>query len=97
MEDIPIYDTEHRIYDEECNKIKEAFEKRYIDAVIFTSASTVRGFVEAMGDLDYTRCRAVCIGRQTAKEAAKYGMELQIAKQASIDSMIELLASYYGN
>ncbi len=97
VEDIPIYDTEHRIYDEECNKIKEAFEKRYIDAVIFTSASTVRGFVEAMGDLDYTRCRAVCIGRQTAKEAAKYGMELQIAKQASIDSMIELLASYYGN
>ena len=96
VEDIPLYDTEHQIYGEECKRIKEAFDRGEIDAVTFTSASTVRGFVEAMGDLDYTGCRAVCIGRQTAKEAAKYGMEIQISAQASIDSMVELLVGCYG-
>ncbi len=97
MEDIPLYDTENRIYGEEQSKIREGFEKGQIDAVTFTSASTVRGFVEAMGDLDYARVSAVCIGRQTAKEAAKYGMKLRIAEQASIDSMVELLENCYGN
>lgn len=97
VEDIPLYDTEHRIYGEERSKIREGFEMGQIDAVTFTSASTVRGFVKAIGDLDYTGIRAVCIGRQTAREAAKYGMELQVSEQASIDSMIELLINRYGN
>ncbi|MCI8938886.1 MAG: uroporphyrinogen-III C-methyltransferase [Dorea sp.] len=97
VEDIPLYDTENRIYGEEQSKIREGFEKGQIDAVTFTSASTVRGFVEAMGDLDYARVSAVCIGRQTAKEAAGYGMKLRIAEQASIDSMVELLENCYGN
>ncbi len=97
VEDIPLYDIEHQIYSEERLKIREGFEKGQIDAVTFTSASTVRGFTEAMGDLDYTRLEAVCIGRQTAGEAAKYGMKIWISEQASIDSMIELLVSIYGN
>lgn len=97
VEDIPLYDTEYKIYGEERNKILEGFRKDQIDAVTFTSASTVHGFVEALGDLDYSRVQAVCIGRQTAREAKKYGMKLRIAEQASIDSMVELLENYYGN
>ena len=96
MEDIPLYDTAHRIYGEECCRIKEGMKRGEIDAVTFTSASTVRGFVEAVGDMDYTSCRAVCIGRQTAAEAAKYGMRLMISEEASIDSMVELLMRVYG-
>lgn len=96
VEDIPLYDTVHRIYGEERSRIKKAMQEGQINAVTFTSASTVKGFVEAMGDMDYTVCQAVCIGRQTAREAAKYGMQLEIAKQASIDSMVELLMRLYG-
>lgn len=96
VEDIPLYDTAHRIYGEECCRIKEGMKRGEIDAVTFTSASTVRGFVEAVGDMDYTSCRAVCIGRQTAAEAAKYGMRLMISEEASIDSMVELLMRVYG-
>lgn len=97
VEDIPLYDTAHRIYGEECSQIREGMEQGEIDAVTFTSASTVKGFVEAMGDMDYTSCKAVCIGRQTAAEAAKYGMRLMISEEASIDSMVELLMKVYGS
>lgn len=97
VEDIPLYDTEHQIYGEERSRIREGFKEGQIDAVTFTSASTVRGFAEAMGDMDYTGFDAVCIGRQTAREAEKYGMRIRISEQASIDSMVELLVSVYGN
>ncbi len=96
VEDVPLYDTEYQIYGDERIQIKESFEKGRIDAVTFTSASTVRGFVRTMRDLDFTMCKAVCIGRQTAKEAAKYGMQIQIAKQSTMDSMIELIEDSYG-
>ena len=97
VEDIPLYDIEHQIYGEERGRIREGFAKGHIDAVTFTSASTVRGFAEAMGDMDYTGLEAVCIGRQTAREAKKYGMRIQVSEQASIGSMVELLISVYGN
>ena len=39
--------------------------------------------------IDFSGIRAVCIGRQTAETAEKYGMECYIAEKADIDSMIE--------
>ena len=68
----------------------------------FTSGSTVRGFAAAMnvGDekpgLDFSRIRAVCIGEQTARAAAEYGMQIETAKQASMDAMVEKIMELYG-
>ena len=45
---------------------------------------------------DYTNIRAVCIGVQTAKEAERYGMQVQISDQATIDSLVEKLLLLYG-
>ena len=67
-----------------------------VDAVTFTSASTVHGFVQSMKLTDYTNIRAVCIGEQTAKEAERYGMQVQISDQATIDSLVEKLLLLYG-
>lgn len=70
---------------------KKEFEDNQVDCVVFTSASTVKGFVEGTKGLDYTKVRAACIGKQTKKAADIYGMKTFQAKQATIDSLIELV------
>ena len=57
---------------------------------IFTSASTVRGFAAAAGTEELSQVRALCIGKQTADQAQKYGMNVVVSKAATIDSLVEL-------
>lgn len=90
-EDIPVYQTEYRQQKQVREKLLQAFEKQEITEVTFTSASTVKGFTEGMKGIDFTRINAVCIGQETAKEAAKYGMQIGISQEASINSMIEFM------
>ena len=61
------------------------------DYVIFTSASTVKGFVAAVPGADYSTVRAVCIGRQTKEAADAFGMQTWMSEKASIDSLIDKL------
>lgn len=91
VEDVALYETVYEKNETLCTEIEKAFENNEIDAVTFTSASTVRGFVHTFDTIDYAKITAVCIGEQTAKEAEKYGMKILTAKEASIDSMIELM------
>ena len=63
VDDIATYTTcyeKSRLIDE-----KKEFETGSVDCVVFTSASTVRGFVEGTPGLDYTSVKAACIGKQT--------------------------------
>ena len=62
-----------------------------MDCVVFTSASTVKGFVEGTKGLDYTKVKAACIGKQTKAAADAYGMQTRMAKKATIESLIELV------
>lgn len=60
----------------------------------FTSGSTVRCFVKNAHNaldrtLDWTKYRAVCIGKQTAAAAAEYGMDTVAAKLPTVESMLE--------
>lgn len=89
VEDIPTYQTifeQSRLIDE-----KKEFESGSVDCAVFTSASTVRGFVEGTRGLDYTTVRAACIGKQTKAAADSYGMQTFMAEKATIDSLIELV------
>lgn len=89
IDDIGIYETLYEnsdIIDE-----KQEFELEHIDCAVFTSASTVKGFVEAVPELDYSKVKAACIGKQTKAEADKYLMETYVSKEASIDSLLELV------
>lgn len=92
-DDIAIYDT---VY-EEIPMIGERrlFENDGIDCVIFTSASTVRGFALSAQGLDFAKIRAVCIGEITARQAAEYGMKVHTSKKATVDSLIELVISLF--
>ena len=71
---------------------KKEFETGQMDCAVFTSASTVRGFVKATPGLDYTKVRAACIlVKQTKAEADAVGMETYMAKKATIDSVLYLV------
>lgn len=90
-DDIHIYKTSYT--SNEAEFVKEKIESGKVNYVTFTSASTVTGFVESMkkeaADFDFTKIMAVCIGEQTAKEAEKYAMKINISKESTMDSMIE--------
>ena len=89
--DIPIYDT----LDASQDLVDETglFESGRIDCAVFTSASTVRGFVSRNPGLDFHLVRAACIGKQTKARADEYGMQTYMAKEATIDSLLELVVS----
>ena len=80
-EDIPLYRTVYEVEPMLKDRIREMLENGEIDAVTFTSGSTVRGFTKALGQMDFTVVRAVCIGEQTAREAEKFGMKVEIARR----------------
>lgn len=89
VDDIPTYTTVYETQD----IIDEAgeFQAGAIGCAVFTSASTVRGFVKATKGLDYSRVRAACIGRQTREAAQAYGMKTWMADKATMDSLVELV------
>ena len=89
VDDIATYTTcyeKSRLIDE-----KKELETGSVDCVVFTSASTVKGFVEGTKGLDYTKVKAACIGKQTKAAADVYGMHTRMAKKATIESLIELV------
>lgn len=90
-DDIPIYRT---FYDNPRSaELREELEAGGFDFVTFTSASTVKGFVSAVGaDADFGRFVGLCIGKQTASEAEKFGIRVKIADNATIDALVELAA-----
>lgn len=82
-----VYKTEY----EENEEIK----LRVQDIVAFTSASTVKGFVRTMKNIDFKTVTAVCIGEQTAEEARKHEMKVAVSEKASIESLTEKITEIY--
>lgn len=89
VSDVPTYDTFYE--EQEIIDMKKLFESGEIQAAVFTSASTVRGFVNAVPGLDFKKVRAACIGKQTKAEADSYAMQTFMAKEATIDSVTDLV------
>lgn len=79
-----VYDTVYK------NPMEDFLEDHMadIDYAVFSSASTVEGFVKAL-PMDYGKVHAICIGNMTAEAARKYGMKVEIAQKATIDALIE--------
>ena len=89
VDDVPIYET---VYEKNpLIDVAGEIAKGGIDCVVFTSASTVKGFVESTGLSDYSNVTAACIGKQTKAAADAYGMQTYMAEKATIDSLIELV------
>ena len=89
VNDIATYETLYEI--SPLIHVGEEIRKRAIDCVVFTSASTVKGFVNSTELSDYSSVTAACIGKQTKAEADKYGMKTYMAEKATIDALIRLV------
>jgi uroporphyrinogen III methyltransferase/synthase len=70
---------------------RSALRAGEVDAVTFTSASTVRGFVSALGASRGTP-KVVCIGPVTAKAARDAGLRpATVAKPHTIEGLVAAL------
>ncbi|MCD8334469.1 MAG: uroporphyrinogen-III C-methyltransferase [Clostridiales bacterium] len=87
--DVPVYDT---VFPGE-----NADEVRSLLAagetwVTFTSASTVRGFVNSLEPgTDLSRVLWLCIGPQTAAECARHGIRTRVAREATVPALVDLI------
>lgn len=67
------------------------------DYVTFTSKSCVYGFVKTQGREDFRGVKALCIGKQTTEAAEKFGFDITVSDEASIESMIEKVRSEFND
>jgi len=90
IDDIATYDTVY--VKQEWFDAGKAFDQDSTYAM-FTSASTVKGFVNSYPDADCSKIRAVCIGMMTAAEAEKHGMTVFVSEDATLGSLVNKLIS----
>lgn len=72
----------------------EPIDPHAYDWVTFTSASGAEGFARMCARAEFQafhEVSALCIGEQTAQRARALGMRVRVARQATIESMIECL------
>jgi len=75
---------------------RDALRRGDVDAVTFTSASTVRGFVSALGAVKGNP-KVVCIGPVTAREAREHGLRVSaVAKPHTMGGMVAALERVLG-
>jgi uroporphyrinogen-III synthase len=75
---------------------RQALRRGQVDAVTFTSASTVRGFVGAVGVVKGTP-KVVCIGPVTAKEARAHGLTVHaIARPHTVEGVAAAVQRAFG-
>lgn len=91
VSDLAVYRTVYRDFSGIPLSVRDEINSGKTDCAVFTSSSTVEGFVKAAEGADFSRLTAACIGRQTADTAEKYGMKCYISEKASIDSLTELV------
>jgi uroporphyrinogen-III synthase len=78
-------------------EVRQSLAEGQVDALTFTSASTVRGFVAATGDLRTPLPAAVCIGPVTAAEASAAGLRVAgVAEPHTIDGLVAALEAVLG-
>jgi uroporphyrinogen-III synthase len=70
---------------------RDALRRGEVDAVTFTSASTVRGFVRALGPVRGTP-KVVCVGPVTAQEARAHGLTVHaVANPHTMEGLVGAL------
>ena len=77
-------------------QIRALIERDEIDAITFTSSSTVRGFMSTQLPIDNSQLTIACIGPITAQTAQELGLRVDvIAEEYTIQGLVNALASFY--
>lgn len=97
--DVSVYDTQPSDFC--CPQLKQELLEMDGFVAVFTSASTVRGFMEQVGDElkrsgKLSGVKAACIGEQTRREAAGQGIDAYVAKEATVEALVELVVEMKG-
>lgn len=92
-DDVSIYDTVFKNSNDFIHF--NDFKSENVDFVIFTSKSTVKGFVNAVKLDSYEFINALCIGEQTKNKADEYKMKTFISDEATIDSLVKTVTDLY--
>lgn len=78
------------------DNIPEYLEEGRVDAITFTSGSTVDGFVRRIEKLTAYDLPVACIGSSTAEIAQNYGFRnIIVAKKITLKDMLEALEQYF--
>ena len=87
--DVPCYET---IYESpDSGEVMEAMKKGRV-LVTFTSASTVRGFVQSLPPgTDLSGVLGCCIGKKAEREAERYQIRAAAAGEATMESLVQLM------
>ena len=91
--DLAVYETVMK--QSELISVAALLEENAVDGVFFTSASTVRAFLQTDPKIDPTRIHALCIGEMTAQAAREAGMNVHVAQEATIDGLVQLAERLY--
>ncbi len=76
--------------------LRERLERREVDMVTFTAASTVRHYVEAAG-ADLFEARVAVIGPITAEAARSLGVRVDVeADEYTVEGLLAAICEYYG-
>ncbi|MCL1932048.1 MAG: uroporphyrinogen-III C-methyltransferase [Treponema sp.] len=84
FDDVPVYEKIKN--KDEVSKIVNTISENNI--IAFTSSSAVEAVAEAAAYIDFSTIKALCIGEKTAFAARSRGMEVSVAAEATIESMI---------
>jgi uroporphyrinogen III methyltransferase/synthase len=97
---VPAYQTVRP--DDDLERVKEMFRQKEINAVTFTSSSTVTNFIEMFRGGEealkewMTSVAVACIGPITAKTAEGFGLKVAvIPHEYTIDSLTDALVAYF--
>jgi uroporphyrinogen III methyltransferase / synthase len=81
---------------EGAEKLARAIEAGKVDLVTFTSASAVRGYIDAVGEELALRVPAASIGAQTSEALREAGIEVKVeAKESTLDSLVSAAFSAF--
>lgn len=88
--DLPVYRT--RYAKEDPGLLKSLMEEGTIDCAVFTSSSTVEGFLRMFGPFPFETVTAVCIGQKTQEAAQRAGMRTAVSKNATTEDLVDLIS-----
>jgi uroporphyrinogen-III synthase len=81
---------------EDADDLRRAFEEKEIDAITFTSSSTVRYFLEALGPVETEGVTIACFGPRTAATARDLGLTVSVIPEArTLRAFVDALIAHF--
>lgn len=92
----PAYKTESAV--ENISEIKSRLDAGQIDFVTFTSSSTVKNFVDALGKEIFAQVKTAAIGPVTAQTLKDFGVTADVvAAEFTIAGLVDAIKNYFKN